>query len=185
MYRKTYYTYLTLEQSRARLENSMRKQIFHHATTRTSSGKPGLFKRIVPVSWITGILVLAAIGHGSPLAAPLDAYPSTQYLIATGYATLTGTRETCRRISETVARAELAKQIKVDIREHFQHTIRQGRDASLEQTFEQRLEETTHEFLRHSTIVQFTVDAAAQTCSSIAVMPKHALSEPIMPQTTP
>ena len=45
-------------------------------------------------------------------------YPDDQYLIATGHGVLTKGHLICQRVSETEARAELAKQIRVVVKEH-------------------------------------------------------------------
>ena len=45
-------------------------------------------------------------------------YPDDQYLIATGHGVLAKGHLICQRVSETEARAELAKQIRVVVKEH-------------------------------------------------------------------
>src|SRR5207249_961814 len=59
-------------------------------------------------------------------------YPDDQYLIATGHGVLTKGQLICQRVSETEARADLAKQIRVLIKEHAVDRVRERTGQPLE-----------------------------------------------------
>ena len=108
-----------------------------------------------------------------------------QYLMATGYGDLTKGPLICQRVSDTAARAELAKLIRVTIKEHAIDRVRERTGKPLEQDVEVVREELVNELLRDVKIVDRKVDKAAGTCSSTAVMRRSSLiplSAPSPPQ---
>ncbi len=110
-------------------------------------------------------------------------YPPDQYLIGTGQGDLSKGRLVCRRVSELAARAELAKQIRVWVKEHAVDRVRERTGAPTEQDIEVVREETVNELLQDVKIVDQRVDEAAGTCTSVAVMPKSRVTP--QPATSP
>ena len=109
-----------------------------------------------------------------------SSYPDGQYLVATGYGDLTKGHLTCQRVSETVARMELAKQIRVLVKEHAIDRIRERTGELFEQDIEIVREEITQELLRDVKIVDRAIDEAAGTCSSTIMMPSsHITPAPV------
>jgi len=116
-----------------------------------------------------------------PLASA-SPHPADQYLIGTGQGDLSKGRLVCRRVSELAARAELAKQIRVWVKEHAVDRVRERTGAPVEQDIEVVREETVNELLQDVKIVDQRVDEAGGTCSSVAVMPKSRVpSQPATP----
>ena len=117
-----------------------------------------------------------------PLASA-SPYPADQYLIGTGQGDLSKGRLVCRRVSELAARAELAKQIRVWVKEHAVDRVRERTGAPVEQDIEVVREETVNELLQDVKIVEQRVDEAGGTCTSVAVMPKSRVTP--QPATSP
>jgi len=99
-----------------------------------------------------------------------------QYLIATGYGDLSKGPLICQRVADTAARAEVAKLIRVTIKEHAIDRVRERSGKPLEQDIEVVREELVNELLRDVKIVDRRVDRAGGTCSSTAVMPKSTVT---------
>ena len=114
-------------------------------------------------------------------------YPADQYLVGTGQGDLSKGHLVCRRVSELAARAEVAKQIRVWVKEHAVDRVRERTGAPVEQDIEVVREETVNELLQDVKIVDQRVDEAGGTCTSVAVMPKsHVTPQPAMsPSETP
>src|SRR5207245_3980075 len=100
-------------------------------------------------------------------------YPADQYLMGTGQGDLSKGRLVCRRVSELAARAELAKQIRVWVKEHAVDRVRERTGAPAEQDIEVVREETVNELLQDVKIVDHNVDEVAGTCTSVAARPKR------------
>ena len=113
-------------------------------------------------------------------------YPDDQYLVATGHGVLAKGQLICQRVSETEARAELAKQIRVLVKEHAIDRVRERTGQPLEQDIEIVREEIANELLQDVKIVDRTEDQAAGTCSSTAVMPKSRVAPNVgnIPETS-
>jgi len=99
-------------------------------------------------------------------------YSSDQYWIGRGEGDLTKGKSVCQRVSELSARTDLAKQIRVMVKEHMVDRVRErsGRDA--EQDIELTREEIVQEYLLGVTIVDRRVDEENKICTATAVMPK-------------
>ena len=129
-----------------------------------------------------------ASGEKLPTAHTLAPQPGPsddQYLTATGYGELTKGQLICQRVSDTAARAELAKLIRVTIKEHAIDRVRERTGKPLKQDIEVVREELVNELLQDAKIVDRKVDKAAGTCSSTAVMRRSnliPLSAPSPPQ---
>ena len=103
-------------------------------------------------------------------------YPPDQFLVGSGQGDLSKGRLVCRRVSEIAARTDLAKQIRVLVKEHAVDRIRERAGAPLEQDIEIVREESVHEYLQDVKIVDQRVDEATGTCSSVAVMSKSRVA---------
>ncbi|MGH7411816.1 MAG: hypothetical protein ACREJ6_12250 [Candidatus Methylomirabilis sp.] len=123
-----------------------------------------------------------------PVAQVPDPQPQPsddQYLTATGHGDLTKGPLICQRVADTAARAELAKLIRVTIKEQAIHRARERTGKPFEQDIEVVREELVNELLQEVKIVDRKVDSSAGTCSSTAVMPRRnliPLSPPSLPQ---
>ena len=111
-----------------------------------------------------------------------SSYSDAQYLVATGYGDLTKGHLTCQRVSETVARMELAKQIRVLVKEHAIHRVRERTGKPFEQDIEIVQEEIAQELLRDVKIVDYAMDEAAGICASTIMMPTSHITR--VPVTT-
>lgn len=78
----------------------------------------------------------------------------------------------CQRVSELAARADIAKQIRVLVKEHATDRLRERTGREAEQDIEVVREEIVQEYLQGVRIVERRTDDAAKTCSATAVMPK-------------
>jgi hypothetical protein len=107
-------------------------------------------------------------GHGS--------YPSDRYWIGKGQGDLAKGKLVCQRVSELSARTDLAKQIRVLVKEHMVDRVRERSGHESEQDIELTREEIVQEYLQGVTIVDRQVDEANHLCTATAVMPKTPLS---------
>ena len=114
---------------------------------------------------------------------PRDAtpYAPDSYLIGTGHGDLAKGRVTCQRVAELSARTDLAKQIRVLVKEHTIDRLRERTGHNSEQEIEIVREEIVQEYLQGVKIIDRRFDEAGNTCSATAVMPKEAIS-PIPPR---
>jgi hypothetical protein len=78
----------------------------------------------------------------------------------------------CQRVSELSARTDLAKQIRVLVKEHMVDRVRERSGRESEQDIELTCEEIVQEYLQGVTIVDRHIDEANQLCTATAVMPK-------------
>ena len=84
----------------------------------------------------------------------------------------------CQRVSELAARADIAKQIRVLVKEHATDRLRERTGREAEQDIEVVREEIVQEYLQGVRIVERHTDEEAKICSATAVMPKPRLSTP-------
>ncbi len=106
------------------------------------------------------------------------AYDSNQFLIGQGQGDLSKGKLVCQRVSELAARADIAKQIRVQVKEHATDRLRERTGRETEQDIEVVREEIVQEYLQGVTIVDRRIDDEAKTCSAVAVMPKTKLHAP-------
>jgi hypothetical protein len=101
-----------------------------------------------------------------------NSYPSDQYLIGKGQGDMAKGPIVCQRVSELSARTDLAKQIRILVKEHMVDRVRErtGRDA--EQDIEVTREEIVQEYLQGVKIVDRRIDDEKKYCSATAIMPK-------------
>ena len=102
-------------------------------------------------------------------------YDADQYLIGKGQGDLNKGRMVCQRVSELSARTDLAKQIRVMVKEHMVDRIRERTGREAEQDIELTREEIVQEYLQGVKIVDRQVDEERKTCSATAVMPKSQI----------
>lgn len=119
---------------------------------------------------------------------PRIAYPSEQFLIGQGHGDMAKGSIVCQRVSELSARTDLAKQIRILVKEHMVDRIRErtGRDA--DQDIEVTREEIVQEYLQGVKIIARHIDEEKRTCSATAVMPKSQIQSnpaPDYPGSTP
>ena len=113
---------------------------------------------------------------GATIAETSSHYSPDQYLIGKGQGDLSKGKNVCQRVSELSARTDLAKQIRVMVKEHMVDRVRQQADGKeSEQDIELTREEIVQEYLQGVKIVDRQVDEANNTCSATAVMPKSQI----------
>jgi hypothetical protein len=102
-------------------------------------------------------------------------YSPDEYVIGIGQGDMAKGPIVCQRVSELSARTDLAKQIRVLVKEHMIDRIRErsGRDA--DQDIELTREEIVQEYLQGVKIVDRHIDGERNICSATAVMPKSQL----------
>ncbi len=101
------------------------------------------------------------------------AFSSDQYWIGKGQGDLTKGKVVCQRVSELSARTDLAKQIRVLVKEHMVDRVRERSGRETEQDIELTREEFVQEYLQDVKIVERRVDEENKTCTATAVMLKN------------
>jgi hypothetical protein len=102
----------------------------------------------------------------------LGAYSSDHHWIGNGQGDLTKGKAVCRRVSELSARTDLAKQIRVLVKERMIDRIHERSGRESEQDIELTREEIVHEYLQDVKIVDHRIDEENKICTATAVMPK-------------
>ena len=116
-------------------------------------------------------------------AAEVD-YSSDQYWIGKGQGDLTKGKVVCQRVSELSARTDLAKQIRVLVKEHMIDRVRERSGRESEQDIELTREEIVQEYLQDVKIVDRRLDEENKICTATAVMSKRQVL-PKLPDQTP
>jgi len=101
-----------------------------------------------------------------------NSYSSDHYLIGKGQGDMAKGPIICQRVSELSARTDLAKQIRILVKEHMVDRLRERTGREAEQDIEVTREEIVQEYLQGVKIVDRQIDEDSKTCSAIAVMPK-------------
>ena len=110
-------------------------------------------------------------------------YSSDHYWIGRGQGDLTKGKVVCQRVSELSARTDLAKQIRVLVKEHMIDRVRERSGRETEQDIELTREEIVQEYLQDVKIVDRRIDEENKMCSATAVMPKsHVQVKPAAEQ---
>ena len=122
--------------------------------------------------WLGGgefftVVQAADVGHG--------AYAPDQYWIGRGHGDLTKGKVVCQRVSELSARTDLAKQIRVLVKEHMIDRVRERSGRESEQDIELTREEIVQEYLQDVKIVDRRIDEENKLCTATAVMPKSQI----------
>ncbi|MDZ4857308.1 MAG: hypothetical protein SGJ26_21055 [Nitrospirota bacterium] len=102
-------------------------------------------------------------------------YSSDQYLVGKGQGDMAKGPIICRRVSELSARTDLAKQIRILVKEHMVDRVRERTGREAEQDIELTREEIVQEYLQGVKIVDQQIDKENKTCSATAVMPKNQI----------
>ena len=102
-------------------------------------------------------------------------YSSDQYLVGKGQGDMTKGQIVCQRVSELSARTDLAKQIRILVKEHMVDRVRERTGREAEQDVELTREEIVQEYLQGVKIVDRQIDEDSKTCSATAVMPKSQI----------
>lgn len=126
----------------------------------------------------TGEQALAPEQQNRPQPPAAQAYDVDRFLIGQGQGDLSKGPLVCQRVSELSARADIAKQIRVQVKEHAIDRLRERSGREPEQDIEVVREEIVQEYLQGVTIVERRKDEASNTCSAVAVMPKRTLATP-------
>ena len=114
---------------------------------------------------------------GLPSSSPghNNGYSSDQYVIGIGQGDLSKGTLVCQRVSELSARTDLAKQIRIFVKEHMVDRIREHSANVADQDIELTREEIVQEYLEGVKIVDHHIDEQKNICSATAVMPKNRL----------
>jgi hypothetical protein len=104
-----------------------------------------------------------------------NSYSSDQYLVGKGQGDMAKGPLICQRVSELSARTDLAKQIRVLVKEHMVDRVRERTGREAEQDIELTREEIVQEYLQGVKIVDRQIDEGSKTCSATAVMPKSQI----------
>ena len=110
-----------------------------------------------------------------------NSYSSDQYLIGKGQGDMAKGPIVCQRVSELSARTDLAKQIRILVKEHMVDRIRERTGRETEQDIEVTREEIVQEYLQGVKIVDRLIDNEKKVCSATAVM----LKSQIQPKPAP
>lgn len=108
-------------------------------------------------------------------------YPSDRYWIGKGQGDLGKGKIVCQRVSELSARTDLAKQIRVMVKEHMVDRVRERTGRESEQDIELTREEIVQEYLLGVKIVDRRIDEENKICTATAVM----LKSPLPPRQAP
>ena len=131
-------------------------------------------------------LIAALIAMGCSILLPLHSlavdasdvrasYSGDHYLIGKGQGDLSKGKIVCQRVSELSARTDLAKQIRILVKEHMVDRIRERTGREAEQDIELTREEIVQEYLQGVKIVDRQIDEEGKTCSATALMPKNQI----------
>ncbi len=110
-------------------------------------------------------------------------YSSDQYWIGKGQGDLTKGKAVCQRVSELSARTDLAKQIRVLVKEHMIDRVRERSGRESEQDIELTREEIVQEYLQDVKIVDRRIDEDNKVCTATAIMPRSRVQ--LKPATDP
>lgn len=116
----------------------------------------------------------------SGLAASTDGehhrgYSPDLYVIGIGQGDLTKGLIVCQRVSELSARTDLAKQIRILVKEHMVDRVRERSGKDADQDIELTREEIVQEYLQGVKIIDHHTDEEKKICTATAVMPKTRL----------
>ncbi len=108
---------------------------------------------------------------------------SDQYWIGKGQGDLAKGKVVCQRVSELSARTDLAKQIRVLVKEHMVDRVRERSGRESEQDIELTREEIVQEYLQDVKIIDRRIDEENKICTATAIMPKSRVQ--LKPATDP
>jgi len=123
----------------------------------------------------------APTGSSGILEERTGGYSSDQYWIGKGQGDLAKGKVVCQRVSELSARTDLAKQIRVMVKEHLVDRVRERSGKDSDQDIELTREEIVQEYLLGVKIVDRQIDEEQKICTATAVM----LKTPMHPKQAP
>jgi hypothetical protein len=115
-------------------------------------------------------------------------HPPDEFLIGKGQGDLIKGAVVCQRVAELSARADLAKQIRVLVKERMVDRTRERTGKEAEQDIELTREEIVQEYLQGVKIVDHRIDEEHKTCTATAVMSRSQIQlkpEPATPDILP
>jgi hypothetical protein len=112
-------------------------------------------------------------------------YSPDQYVIGVGQGDMSKGPIVCQRVSELSARTDLAKQIRIFVKEHMVDRIRERSGKAADQDVELTREEIVQEYLQGVKIVDRQIDEDKQICTATAVMPRSQLNASPPPHDLP
>ena len=112
-------------------------------------------------------------------------YSNDHYLIGKGQGDMAKGQIVCQRVSELSARTDLAKQIRILVKEHMVDRIRERTGHEAEQDIEVTREEIVQEYLQGVKIVDRKIDEGNKICTATAVMPKSQIQPKQAPNAQP
>jgi hypothetical protein len=101
-----------------------------------------------------------------------------EFVIGKGQGDMAKGALVCQRVSELSARTDLAKQIRVLVKEHMIDRVRERSGRGVDQDIELTREEIVQEYLQGVKIVDRQIDVERNICSATAVMPKRQILQP-------
>ncbi len=110
-----------------------------------------------------------------------NSYSSDQYLVGKGQGDMAKGSIICQRVSELSARTDLAKQVRILVKEHMIDRIRERTGRDTEQDIEVTREEVVQEYLQGVKIVNRQIDETNKICSATAVMLKNQIQPKPVP----
>ncbi|MFO0707949.1 MAG: hypothetical protein U0412_13975 [Nitrospira sp.] len=120
-----------------------------------------------------------------PADEEITGYAPDKYWIGRGQGDLAKGKIVCQRVSELSARTDLAKQIRVMVKEHLVDRVRERSGRETEQDIELTREELVQEYLLGVKIVDRRIDEDNKACYATAVMPRTPLPAKSVPDTAP
>lgn len=132
--------------------------------------KPGIRLLIVAVVWFAEG---SAVTTAQTAQTRNDGYSPDHFWVGKGQGDLTKGKVVCQRVSELSARTDLAKQIRVLVKEHLIDRVRERSGRESEQDIELIREEIVQEYLQDVKIVDRRIDEENNTCTATAIMPKN------------
>ena len=102
-------------------------------------------------------------------------YSPDQYVIGVGQGDMTKGPIVCQRVSELSARTDLAKQIRILVKEHMVDHILERPGKEADQDIEVTREEIVQEYLQGVKIIDRQIDQEKNICTATAVMPRSKL----------
>ena len=127
---------------------------------------------------LIAIVALAAPALSEQPRSDHGAYAEDDFLIGTGQGDLSKGLVVCQRVSELAARADVAKQIRVLVKERATDRVRERTGHALEQDIEIIREEEVKELLHDVRIIERKMDPVSGICTSVAAMPKNRVVAP-------
>ena len=116
--------------------------------------------------------------NGSPGHSNEAGFSPDEFVIGKGQGDMAKGALVCQRVSELSARTDLAKQIRVLVKEHMIDRVRERSGRGVDQDIELTREEIVQEYLQGVKIVDRQIDVERNICSATAVMPKRQILHP-------